>query len=154
MVKSNSGGAKEKQQNSGVHRLSEVEHRNNYHCISPFPLRTMYWMQWLATSVTTFSMGSMGNQIQMHPEHQEETTFVIEWGVFVAIVMMLGLKMSPATFQRSIEYILALMQVFLDDFTSHAKACARHPFFGVCLLTFFDGRPHSFLCGCLHFICD
>ena len=38
------------------------------------------------------------NQIRMHPEDQEKTTFVTEWGVFVAEVMMFGLKMVPATF--------------------------------------------------------
>ena len=99
------------------------------------------------------------NQIRMHPDDQEKTSFVTKWGVFVAVLMMFGLKTAPTTLQRVImekftDYVPTFMQVFLDDFTSHAKACARHPFFGVCLLTFFDGRPHSFLCGCLHFICD
>ena len=57
----------------------------------------------------------------MHPDDQEKTAFVTEWGVFVAEVMMFGLKMAPTTFQRIIteifhDYIPALMQVFLDDF--------------------------------------
>ena len=57
----------------------------------------------------------------MHPDDQEKTAFVTEWGVFVTIVMMFGLKTAPATFQRIImeifeEFILAFMQVFLDDF--------------------------------------
>ena len=61
------------------------------------------------------------NQIRMHLEDQEKTTFFTEWGVFVAKVMMFGLKMAPATFQRIIteifhDYIPAFMQVFLDDF--------------------------------------
>ena len=42
-------------------------------------------------------------------------------GFFVVVVMMFGLKTTPATFQRVImeifaDYILAFMQVFLDDF--------------------------------------
>ena len=54
------------------------------------------------------------NQIRMHPDDQEKTTFVTEWGVFVAVVMMFGLKTAPATFQRIIlevfgEYIPAFM---------------------------------------------
>ena len=58
----------------------------------------------------------------MHPENQEKTAFVMEWGVLVAVVMMFRLKTTSATFQRIImeifgEYILAFMQVFLDDFT-------------------------------------
>ena len=57
----------------------------------------------------------------MHSEDQEKTTFVTDWGVFVAEVMMFGLKMAPATFQHIIteifnEYIPMFMQVFLDDF--------------------------------------
>jgi hypothetical protein len=57
----------------------------------------------------------------MAEEDQERTAFVMEWGVFVAVVMMFGLKTTPATFQRIImeifeEYIPRFMQVFLDDF--------------------------------------
>ena len=60
------------------------------------------------------------NQIRMHPEDQEKTTFVTEWGVFVAEVMMFRLKTAP-TFQRIIteifiDFIPTFMQVFLDDF--------------------------------------
>ena len=47
------------------------------------------------------------NHIRMHPEDQEKTTFVTEWGVFVAEVMMFGLKMAPATFQRIITEIFS-----------------------------------------------
>ena len=32
------------------------------------------------------------NEVRMHPDDQEKTTFVMEWGVFVAVVMMFGLK--------------------------------------------------------------
>ena len=66
------------------------------------------------------------NQIQMHLDDQEKTTFVTEWGVFVAEVMMFGLKTAPATFQRIIneifdKYIPAFMQVFLDDFAVYGQ---------------------------------
>ena len=80
------------------------------------------------------------NQIRMHPDEQEKTMFVTDWGVFVAIVMMFGRKTAPATFQRLIreifgEYILAFMQVFLDDFAvygtwnnhlHHLQLCLEH----------------------------
>ena len=39
------------------------------------------------------------NQVRMHPDVQEKTTFVTEWGVFVDVVMIFGLKTAPATFQ-------------------------------------------------------
>jgi hypothetical protein len=56
----------------------------------------------------------------MAEEDQEKTAFVTEWGVFVVVVMMFGLKTAPATFQQIImeifeEYIPGFMQVFLDD---------------------------------------
>ena len=52
--------------------------------------------------------------------------FVTKWGVFVALVMMFGLKMTPTTFQRIImeifgEYIPTFMQVFLDDFVVYSR---------------------------------
>ena len=43
------------------------------------------------------------NQERMHPDYQEKTTFVTEWGVFVAIVIMFGLKTAPTTFQIIIQ---------------------------------------------------
>ena len=46
------------------------------------------------------------NQVRMHPDDQEKRTFVTEWGVFVAVVMMFGLKTAPTTFQRIISEIL------------------------------------------------
>ena len=77
--------------------------------------------------VYSFLDGFSGyNQIRMHPDDQEKTTFVTEWGVFVAVVMMFGLKTAPATFQRIImevfgEFIPTFMQVFLDDFAVYSR---------------------------------
>jgi hypothetical protein len=75
----------------------------------------------------------------MAEENQEKTVFVTECGVYVAVVMMFGLKTAPATFQQIImeifeEYILGFMQVFLDDFAvfgtckmhlQHVELCLR-----------------------------
>ena len=62
----------------------------------------------------------------MHPDDQEKMAFVTEWGVFVAEVMMFGLKTALAMVQRIIteifnEYIPTFMQVFLDDFTVYGQ---------------------------------
>ena len=67
------------------------------------------------------------NQVRMHPNDQEKTAFVTDWGVYAAVVMMFGLKTTPTTFQRTIteifgEYIPAFMQVFLDDFVVYGTA--------------------------------
>ena len=48
------------------------------------------------------------NQVRMHPDDHEKTTFVTKWKVFVAIVMMFGLKTALATFQRVIQEILPI----------------------------------------------
>ena len=62
----------------------------------------------------------------MHPDDQEKTTFVTEGGVFVAKVLMFGLKTALATFQRIFteifnDYIPTFMQVFLDDFVVYGQ---------------------------------
>ena len=66
----------------------------------------------------------------MYPDDQEKTTFITDWGVYVAVVMMFGLKTTPATFQWTImeffgDYIPVFMQVFLDDFAVYGTA-AEH----------------------------
>ena len=44
------------------------------------------------------------NQVRMHPDDQEKTTLLTEWGVFVIVVMMFGLKIAPTTFQQVRSY--------------------------------------------------
>ena len=78
------------------------------------------------------------NQVRMHPDDQEKTAFVTNWGVYVAVVMMFGLKTAPATFQRTIteifgEYIPAFMQVFLDDFAVYGTAAEHFQHLRLCL---------------------
>ena len=74
----------------------------------------------------------------MHPANQEKTTFVTEWGLFVAVVMMFGLKTALATFQRIIleifgEYIPGFMQVFLDDFAVYSRQAEHLDQLRLCL---------------------
>ena len=70
------------------------------------------------------------NQVCMHLDDEDKTAFITDWGVYVAVVMMFGLKTAPTTFQRTIkeifgEYIPAFMQVFLDDFAVYGTG-AEH----------------------------
>ena len=74
----------------------------------------------------------------MHPDDQEKTTFFTDWGGYVAVVMMFGLKTAPATFQRTItdifgEYIPAFMQVFLDDFLVYGATAEHFTHLRLCL---------------------
>ena len=74
------------------------------------------------------------NQVKMHPEVQEKTDFVTKWGVFMATVMMLGLKTSPTTFQEIfVDYILAFMQVFLDNFAVYSRRTDHFTHLQLCL---------------------
>jgi hypothetical protein len=78
------------------------------------------------------------NQIRMAEEDQEKTAFVTEWGVFVAVVMMFGLKTAPTTFQRIIieifeEYIPGFMQVFIEDFAVFGTCKAHLQHVELCL---------------------
>jgi hypothetical protein len=78
------------------------------------------------------------NQIRMAEEDQEKTAFITEWGVYVAVVMIFGLKTAPATFQRIImeifeEYIPGFIQVFLDDFAVFGMRKAHLQHIELCL---------------------
>ena len=78
------------------------------------------------------------NQVRMHLDDQEKTTFVTDWGVYVVVVMMFRLKTTPTTFQRAIteifgDYIPAFMQVFLDDFGMYRTAAQHSHHLRLCL---------------------
>ena len=55
------------------------------------------------------------NQIHMHPEDQEKTAFVPEWGVFLAVVMMFGLKTALATFRPSCKCSLTIWPCMVNN---------------------------------------
>jgi len=62
------------------------------------------------------------NQIAIHPDDQEKTTFTCPFGTFAFRRMPFGLCNAPATFQRCItaifsEYIGDCLEVFMDDFS-------------------------------------
>ena len=46
------------------------------------------------------------NQVRLSPEDQENMAFVMDWGVYVVVTMMFGLKTTPATLQRAIMEII------------------------------------------------
>ncbi|XP_062088902.1 uncharacterized protein LOC133795468 [Humulus lupulus] len=60
------------------------------------------------------------NQILMHPEDQEKTSFITERGTYCYKVMPFGLKNAGATYQRLVnkiftEYLGKSMEVYIDD---------------------------------------
>ncbi|KAK1432034.1 hypothetical protein QVD17_08920 [Tagetes erecta] len=62
------------------------------------------------------------NQIAIHPDHQEKTTFTCPYGTFAFRRMPFGLCNAPATFQRCMMSIFSDMvgdslEIFMDDFS-------------------------------------
>lgn len=71
------------------------------------------------------------NQILVHPDDQEKTTFTMPWGTFMCANMPFGLMNAGATFQRSMDISFAeekdkSVVVYLDDITIFSKREEDH----------------------------
>ena len=60
------------------------------------------------------------NQILMHPEDQEKTSFMTSRGIYYYTVMPFGLKNAGSTYQRLVNMMFAdqigrTMEVYIDD---------------------------------------
>ncbi|KAL5551104.1 hypothetical protein UlMin_001280 [Ulmus minor] len=71
------------------------------------------------------------NQILMHPEDQEKTSFVTERGIFCYKVMPFGLKNAGATYQRLVNkmfsnYLGKTMEVYIDDMLVKSLSAEQH----------------------------
>lgn len=69
--------------------------------------------------------------ILMHPNDQEKTTFIIEWGFFCYKVMSFGLKNATATYQRLVykmfsKLLRKMMAVYIDDRLVKSLQAERH----------------------------
>ena len=67
------------------------------------------------------------NQILVHPDDQDKTTFTTPWGTFKYVKMPFGLKNAGATFQRAMDIAFAkeihdFLAVYLDDLTPFSKS--------------------------------
>lgn len=102
---------------------------------NPFPLPFIYSLpdEVAGREMYTFLDGFNGyNHVKMALEDREKTTFITEWEVFVATMMMFILKNAPATFQRMVReifynYLTDFMKVFVDG-NSVAGDKAKHLF--------------------------
>jgi hypothetical protein len=72
--------------------------------------------------VYSFLDGFFGyHQIMITPKSRYKIVFIIDWGVFIGIVMPFGLKNAPPTYQHVMnttfkDYLGVFMELFLDDF--------------------------------------
>ena len=71
------------------------------------------------------------NQVAVHPEDQEKTTFTTPWGTFMYAKIPFGLMNVGATFQRAME--IAFLEendkyvvIYLDDITMFSKSDPDH----------------------------
>ena len=67
------------------------------------------------------------NQVAVHPDDQEKTTFTCPYGTFAFRRMPFGLCNAPATFQRCMLAIFSdmiddVMEVFMDDFSVYGSS--------------------------------
>ena len=70
-------------------------------------------------------------QLQTHPDDMSKTAFVCEKGLFAFKVLPMGLINSGATYQRTIEQIMAPIQyetclIYLDDIIVYSKTFEEH----------------------------
>ncbi|KAA3483746.1 reverse transcriptase [Gossypium australe] len=83
-------------------------------------------------SLFSFMDGFSGyNQIKMHLEDMEKTTFITLWGTFCYKVMPFGLKNAGATYQRAIVTLFHDMmhkkiEVYVDDMIAKSRTEKEH----------------------------
>ncbi|RDX83570.1 Retrovirus-related Pol polyprotein from transposon 17.6, partial [Mucuna pruriens] len=71
------------------------------------------------------------NQIRMHPQDEEKTTFITETGAFCYRVMPFGLKNAGATYQRLMDKIFkeilgVSIEVYVDDMVVKSTEAKKH----------------------------
>jgi hypothetical protein len=71
------------------------------------------------------------NQVAVHPDDQERTTFATPWGTFMYAKTPFGLMNVGATFQRAMDIALSkendkFVVIYLDDITVFSQSNLDH----------------------------
>jgi hypothetical protein len=71
------------------------------------------------------------NQIMVHPDDQEKTTFTTPWGTFMYAKMPFGLMNAGETFQRAMDIAFVdekdkFIVIYLDDITVFSDSDDEH----------------------------
>ncbi|XP_051153378.1 uncharacterized protein LOC127287824 [Leptopilina boulardi] len=80
---------------------------------------------------SVFDLASGFHQIELDPDDRQKTAFSTVHGHYEYVRMPMGLKNSPATFQRLMDQVLLGLQgvelfVYLDDIVIHAENLQEH----------------------------
>jgi hypothetical protein len=108
--------------------LNQVSLKDNY----PLPKMDHILQRVVGSQRMSMLDGYSGyNQVDVHPEDQEKTTFTTPWGTFMYAKMPFGLMNAGATFQMAMdiaflkekdEYVV----IYLDDITKFSKTDPDH----------------------------
>lgn len=103
--------------------LNKVSLKNNY----PLPKMDHILQRVVGASRMSLLDGYSGyNQVSVHEDDRDKTTFTTPWGTFHYAKMPFGLKNAGATFQRAMDLAFAnekdvFLVVYLDDLTVFSK---------------------------------
>eukprot|EP00253_Pinus_taeda_P006823 PITA_06823 len=108
--------------------LNKASLKDNY----PLPKMDLILQNIVGSQRMSMLDGFSGyNQILVHPDDQEKTTFTTPWGTFMYAKMPFGLMNAGATFQRAMDITFAeekdkSVVVYLDDITVFSKREEYH----------------------------
>jgi hypothetical protein len=108
--------------------LNECSKKDNY----PFPKIEHILQRVSGASVVSFIDGSSGyNQISVHPDEREKTSFTTPWGTFMYAKIPFGLMNVGATFQRAMDIAFVgekdkFVLIYLDDLTVFSHSHKEH----------------------------
>jgi ribonuclease HI len=108
--------------------LNKVSLKDNY----PLPKMDHILQKVVGSSRISLLDGFSGyNQVLVHPEDQEKTTFTTPWGTFMYVKMPFGLMNVGATFQREMDIAFVdelgrFIVIYLDDVTVYSQSDEEH----------------------------
>jgi len=108
--------------------LNKCSNKDNY----PLPKMEHLLQRILGATVMSFLDGFSGyNQVSVHPDDQEKTTFTTPWGTFMYAKMPFGLMIVGATFQRAMDISFVgekdkFVLIYLDDITVYSSSHEEH----------------------------
>ena len=108
--------------------LNKVSLKDNY----PLPKMDHILQKVVGSQRMSMLDGFSGyNQVLVHPDDQEKTTFTMPWGTFMYSKMPFGIMNVGATFQRAMDIAFSeekdkFVVIYLDDITVFSKIDEKH----------------------------